>query len=108
MHEPERRVTVDKQSIDYQLGAIITRIDGQNGQLADLTKGIGQLTEKIGDLPCASHNLRLEGLETKRVSRKKAEQWQTQNKITFKQGLMVAVLASLISASTYLLLGIVI
>ena len=104
MQEQDRRIMVDKRSIDYQLGAIITRIDGQNGQLAELTTSIGQLTKRIGELPCAKHDARIKSLE----NNKQSQQWTTRNKITFKQGIVIAILASLISTGTYLLLGIVI
>ena len=95
----ERRVTVDKQSVDYQLGAIITRIDGQNGHLADLTNNIRQLTEKIGDLPCVSHDLRIEAIEKRKAAHKEDNQWEAHNKLTFKQALIAASIAAAIGSA---------
>jgi len=97
MAKTVRKATVNKESIDYQLGTIITRLDGLTELTSNNGQKIGELTDKIGDLPCSNHDLRLEGLETKR-----------QNKLTFKQGLIVAIIASLVSTGSYILLGVVI
>lgn len=44
---PVTRVRVDKQSIDFQLGQIIARIDAQNGRLDRMSSKISKLTFAI-------------------------------------------------------------
>lgn len=97
--KPTRTIRVDKASIDYQFGQIITRIDGQNGQLAKLTDNISELTERVSQLPCSNHNLRIESLEARGAKCKENEQWNTHNSLTFKQGLLIAIIGSAIGSS---------
>jgi len=66
-------MNVDKQHINYQLGTILTRIDVQNRQLAELTKTISEPTKRIIALPCTDHNLRIKGLEKRKAAHKEAE-----------------------------------
>jgi len=103
MNGPDGRIKIDKQDINYQLGAIITRIDGQNGQLKELTKSIGTMTKTIGKLPCSIHTERIKNLEDAGTSEQETEQQQMQNKLTFRQGLILTGITALIATGTTLL-----
>ena len=90
---------VNKEGIDYQLGTIITRIEGQNGKLTILSESINILTEKINDLPCISHDLRLEALENKRLKCNESKLWSSRNRLTFKQTLLITVVGAIIGSA---------
>lgn len=42
--KPRRTVRIDKESIDFQLGQIITRLDNQNGRMDRMSDKITKLT----------------------------------------------------------------
>jgi len=100
----DEKITVDKASVDYQFGAIITRLDG----LSKLPDAINNLTQTIAALPCSDHNLRIKTLETKGTNCNNSNQWALRNSVTFRQDIFrVAIGAGIGSGATAIIMSLV-
>jgi len=81
--DDDRRINIDKGSVDYVMGQI-------NTQVKELTKAITQLTRQMKDLPCSDHTFRIDALEKSKANCNEASEWEFRNKLAFKQGVITA------------------
>lgn len=96
MERPDRRINVDTQSLNYKLGAIFTRVDAHNEHIVELTRVITTLATKVDSLPCTDHNFRINGLEKRKANCTEAEQWESRNRLTFKQKVITVIIGAII------------
>lgn len=89
-----KTVRVDKDSIDYRLGQISSRLDNQNGQIHSLAESVDRMTCVV-----SGNTTRIDAFDKKLTNFQENDLWENRNRTTFRQKMLCGLVGAAITGS---------
>jgi len=90
----ELRHWTAKDSLDYRLGQISSRLDNQNGQIHAMAESVDRMTCVV-----SGNTTRMDAFEEKLSSFQENDLWESRNRTTFRQKMLCGLVGAAITGS---------
>lgn len=91
-------MSVDRSSSEYMFGQIMARLNEGDRTIQELGSKVDGLTSSVDRLPCSLHTKRLDDVEVWQTKHNSTKVKGSELSLKFKQGLVIALSASALSA----------
>jgi len=93
------KVAIDKRSSEFMFGQILAQLKSGDKKFDELHDELKTINTKMGDLPCEGHVLRVKNMEEWQEKHDKRAEHYADNRLSLKQGVIIAIITGLIAIS---------